>query len=173
MDLTIRAETSEDYSHIYRITEAAFGQKNDAVLVDLLRAAEHFDPELSLVAEKDGAVVGHILFYPMDIELDAGGEYEVLSLAPVSVAPEHQRTGIGGRLIRDGLARGRERGHPAVVLVGHPDYYPRFGFGRASSWGLRLPFEAPDEAFMAMELAPGALDGKAGVVRYPPQFAEV
>jgi putative acetyltransferase len=173
MGLTIRAETTDDYPHIYRITEAAFGQSNEAVLVDLLRAAEHFDPELSLVAEKDGAVVGHVLFYPMDIELDSGGAYEVLSLAPVSVAPEHQRKGIGARLIREGLARGRECGYPAVVLVGHPDYYPRFGFRRASEWELRLPFEAPDEAFMAMELVPRALADKAGVVRYPPQFAEV
>ena len=121
---------------------------------------------LSLAAELDDAVVGHILFSPVSIE----PEGTAIGLAPMAVLPEHQRRGIGGRLVREGLELLRAAGHGAVVVLGHPEYYPRFGFTRANRFGLRCEFECRDEAFMALELSPGALANRAGLVRYLREF---
>jgi len=124
---------------------------------------------LSLVAEVDGAVVGHILFSPVTIETEASTKSAV-GLAPMAVLPGHQRQGIGARLIERGLQELRRQGHTAVVVLGHPGYYPRFGFERASRFGLRCQFDCPDEAFMALELQPGALAEVRGLVRYRPEL---
>ena len=107
-------------------------------------------------------MVGHIAFSPVTIE-PAGS---AIGLAPMAVLPAHQRRGIGGRLVREGLEQLRAAGHGAVVVLGHPEYYPRFGFTRASRFGLRCELDCPDEAFMALELVPGALANRAGLVRY-------
>jgi putative acetyltransferase len=163
----IRPETPPDASAVRQVNEQAFGRAVEADLVDALRDAGA--AILSLVAETDGEVVGHVLFSPLAIET-ATGTREAVALAPLAVVPERQRQGIGTRLVEDGLARLRDGGHGAVVVIGHAAYYPRFGFQRARPWGLEVEFEVPDEAFMALELVPGALAGCAGTVRYRPEF---
>jgi putative acetyltransferase len=121
----------------------------------------------SLVAEIPEKIVGHILFSRMSIET-AGGSVGVAALAPIAVLPEHQRQGIGGRLIRHGLNLLRRREERIVIVVGHPGYYPRFGFSSEKARSLEGPF--PRDAFMAMDLSLGALDGVCGKVRYQPAF---
>jgi len=165
----IRPENTEDYAAIREVTLLAFGQEKEAQLVEDLRRLSDFIPELSLVAVRGEQVVGHILFSPMVIETEKG-EVPALSLAPLSVRPECQNQGVGSQLVREGLERCRSLGHEVVVVVGHPDYYPRFGFSSARAKGLEAPFEVPDEAFLVLELTPGALAGIAGVIKYPPPY---
>ncbi len=153
------------------VKEQGFGQPGEADLVDALRAAGGVT--LSLVAVIDARVVGHILFSPVVVAAPGGGEWAAVGLGPMAVAPEHQRAGIGSALIRRGLDELREAGHLVVVVVGHPSYYPRFGFVRASAHGLRWEHQVPDDVFMVCELSPGALAGRAGEVRYRPEFSRV
>jgi putative acetyltransferase len=170
--ISFRAESIEDHTHISELYRLAFGEDGEAQLVDSLRRSVNFIPELSLVAEKDGQVVGHILFSPLIIEME-GGAVPALALAPMAVLPEVQNQGIGSELVRRGLEICQSLGHEVVVVVGHPAYYPRFGFSPARAKGLQAPFPVPDEAFLALELRQGALDGIKGTVRYPPEFEEV
>jgi putative acetyltransferase len=167
--LRIREENTGDQQAIQRVNMLAFAGSNEADLVDTLCAAGAVT--LSLVAEQDG-IVGHILFSPVTIETPAGISAAV-GLAPMAVWQEWQRRGIGSRLVREGLAELRRRGHGVVVVLGHPDYYPRFGFEPASRFGLRWEGQYPDEAFMVVELVPGALSEAGGIVRYRPEFAAV
>jgi len=167
--ITIRPETAEDYAAIHDVTLLAFGQEEEARLVEDLRRLSDFIPELSLVAVRGEQMVGHILFSPLVIETEKSA-VAALSLAPMSVRPECQNQGVGSQLVHEGLKRCRSLGHKVVVVVGHPDYYPSFGFSSARAKGLEAPFEVPDEAFLVLELTPGALDGIAGVVKYPPPF---
>jgi putative acetyltransferase len=167
--ITIRPENTEDYAAIREVTLLAFGQEKEAQLVEDLRRLSDFIPELSLVAVQGEQVVGHILFSPMVIETEKGA-VPALSLAPLSVRPECQNQGVGSQLVREGLKRCRSLGHEVVVVVGHPDYYPRFGFSSARAKRLEATFEVPDEAFLVLELAPGALAGIAGVIKYPPPY---
>ena len=168
MEVTVRPEGPGDAEAVRRVNTEAFGQPDEAELVRKLAAAGA--ALLSLVAEVDGRVVGHILFSPVTIETEGGTESAV-GLAPMAVLPDHQGRGVGGWLIERGLHELRSRGHTAVVVLGHAGYYPRFGFQRASRFGLRCQFECPDEAFMALELRPGALAGVRGLVRYRPELA--
>jgi len=168
--ISIRPEQPDDYQTIYEINKAAFDGEVEARLVDNLRRTQAFTPELSLVALLDGKVVGHILFSRVYVERDSR-RTPVISLAPMAVLPEHQNKGIGSQLVREGMRKCRELGHGAIVLVGHANYYPRFGFSPAKAKGLKLPFEAPDEAFMVCELVPHALDGITGTMVYPPEFS--
>jgi putative acetyltransferase len=163
----IRREEPRDAGAVRRVNELAFGQPNEANIVRELTAAGA--STLSLVAEIDGYVVGHILFSPVTIDTPAG-QVTAIGLAPMAVLPDQQRKGIGTRLVQEGLAELQRLGHEVVVVVGHPDYYPRFGFKRASQFGLRTEIDCPDEAFMAIELRPGALVGRGGMVRYRPEF---
>jgi len=158
-------ESSEERLAIRSVNEAAFGGREEANLVDALRADGH--ALISLVAEVDAGIVGHIMFSRMWIQTPTGLASAV-ALAPVAVLPEHQRRGIGGRLIRHGLELLRDHGEKIVVVLGHPDYYPRFGFSTEKARSLESPF--PAEAFMAIELSPGALDGVRGTVVYPAAF---
>jgi putative acetyltransferase len=163
----VRPERVSDASAVRRVNELAFGQQAEADLVDALR--RHGAVTLALVAEVAGEVVGHVAFSP--VEIDRGGATVVaVGLAPMAVLPAHQRSGVGHALAREGLARLRDAGHGAVVVVGHPAYYPRFGFEPTSHFGLRWEVAGHDEAFMALELHPGALAGPPGVVRYRPEF---
>ena len=168
--ITIRAERPEDISHVRHINELAFGQPVEARLVDTLRQV--CPDALSLVAE-DGDVVGHILFTPVVAE--NGAERIVgMGLAPMAVLPDRQRQGIGIQLVERGLGILRERGCPFVVVVGHPEYYPRFGFERASRHGLSSQWEGvSDEAFMVLVLDVDAMAGVWGVARYRTEFDEV
>src|SRR3989440_11575041 len=162
-----RREEPRDADAVWRVNELAFGEPTEANLVRELAAAGA--STLSLVAEKDGYVVGHILFSPVTIETQAG-QMIAIGLAPMAVLPDQQRKGVGTRLVQEGLAELRRLGHGVVVVVGHADYYPRFGFKRASQFGLRTEIDCPDESFMAIELRPGALAGRGGMVRYRPEF---
>lgn len=164
----IRLENNECFEErleIRAINEAAFGGTDESDLVDKLRADAH--AIVSLVAELDTVIVGHIMFSRMWIRTSTA-LVPAVALAPVAVIPEHQRRGIGGRLIRYGLELLQGRCEKIVIVVGHPDYYPRFGFSTDKAKFLEGPF--PSEAFMAMELSVGALDGIQGTVVYPPAF---
>ena len=165
-ELTIRFEQEGDAQAIRDVNRAAFGAPDEADLVDDLRQQDA--SVVSLVAEDCGSVVGHILFSPVVL---AVGHVQALGLAPMAVRPDRQRRGIGSRLVRAGLASSRERGAEAIVVVGHPAFYPRFGFVPASRFGLRCEYDVADDVFMALELVQGALAGKAGLVRYHPAFA--
>ena len=166
---TIRLERSDDAAAVRRLNERAFDQPVEANLVDRLR--RDCDAALSLVAD-DNEVVGHILFTPVVVE-SAGRRVVGMGLAPMAVAPDRQRQGIGSTLVRQGLEMLRARGCPFVVVVGHPEYYPRFGFQPASASGLTCQWEGvPDEAFMALIMDDKAMRGVAGVARYRPEFDE-
>ena len=165
----IRAERDTDRAAVHALNAAAFPTPLEADLVDALRREAH--PLVSLVAERDGTVVGHILFSPVTHENSPG--LRIMGLAPMAVAPDHQRSGIGSALVRAGLDECRQLGCAAVVVLGHPEYYPRFGFSPSVRWGIRSEYDVPDEVFMALELVPGALHGAAGTVRYHPAFGAV
>lgn len=167
--ITIRAEAAEDIRAVHRVNELAFGQPDEADLVDALRAAAR--PYISLVAVSQGRVVGHIFFSPVTLEAEAS-TCAILSLAPMAVLPEYQRQGVGSRLVREGLKECQRIGCDAVVVLGHPEYYPRFGFVPASQRGLRCEYPVPDEVFMVAELKPNALSGP-GLVKYRPEFGGV
>jgi putative acetyltransferase len=169
-EILIRPETSADRPAIRTVVAAAFGQPAEADLVDALR--DNGGVTLSLVAEREGEIVGHILFSPVTVE-SGGGAFAALGLAPMAVAPSCQRQGIGSRLIRAGLEECRRVGHEVVVVLGHPEYYPRFGFVPSKPLGIRYVDEVPDDVFMVLELRRGALAGRGGVVRYRPEFGGV
>ena len=162
----IRREGPGDIPGVRSLNEKAFGQPDEAALVDTLR--ENGRASISLVAVSGERVVGHILFSPMTLE--EGGETKALGLAPMAVMPELQRRGIGSRLVEAGLEDCRNMGYVAVFVLGHAGYYPRFGFVPASRFGIRCAYDAPDEAFMALELSPGALKSVRGRVLYAPEF---
>lgn len=167
--LSIRPEKPEDYEVISRVQRSAFGQENEARLVEELRKSKEFVPALSLVAVMDGEIVGHILFSPVIIQC-RGKNVLALALAPMAIQPQFQRRGIGSQLVEKGLECCRTFRHQIVIVVGHPDYYPRFGFSSARVKGLEVPFPVPDEAFMVIGLAQGALDGASGMLVYPAPF---
>jgi putative acetyltransferase len=164
-NVIIRCESITDLPAIRDVNEAAFERTDEAGLVDRLRVEGVV--LLSLVAEHRSQIVGHILFSRMWIDT-AHRSISAVALAPMAVLPAYQRQGIGGRLIRDGLSRLRKQGEEIVIVVGHPDYYPCFGFSTEKARSLESPF--PGQAFMALDLRPGALDGMRGRVRYPPAF---
>jgi putative acetyltransferase len=152
------------------VVTAAFGRRAEAELVDKLRDTDGFVPQLSLVADKSGVILGHVMFTHVTLESDPPAK--VLALAPVSVYPAFQKRGIGSALISRGLAIAEERGEPLVVVLGHPEYYPRFGFVPASTLGITSPWpDIPDDAFMVKTLSAYREDMK-GTVRYPPEFDE-
>jgi putative acetyltransferase len=167
--ITVRAETAADYPQTFEVNALAFGREEEGRLVESVRESEDHFPELSIVAVMGEKIVGHILFSLISIVTDSGA-VPALSLAPMAVRPEHQNQGIGSKLVRQGLRECERLGHGIVIVVGHPKYYPRFGFLPARERGLEAPFPVPDEAFMALELFPGALDGIRGMVEYPPAF---
>jgi putative acetyltransferase len=163
----LRAELPTDVEAVHELNRAAFGGADEALIVDSLRGA--VTPLVSLVAEVDGTVVGHILFSP--VTLASTSHPLVMGLAPMAVRPDHQRSGVGTALVHAGLDACREIGAVAVVVLGHPTYYPRLGFVPASRFGLTCEYDVPDDVFMALELRPGALAAHKGQVRYHPAFA--
>jgi putative acetyltransferase len=165
-DVAVRPERPEDRPALHRLNTAAFGRRAEADLVDAVRLAGA--ATLSLVAELRGEVVGHLLLSPVTVEGRPG--LDAVGLGPMAVRPELQGKGIGSLLVREGLAEMRHRQVAGVVVLGHPDYYPRFGFAPASRLGLRCEYDCPGEAFMALELSPGAFAG-GGLVRYRIEFA--
>lgn len=165
MGVQVRAERPDDLAALREVNRQAFGQDDEARLVDALRDGGY--ARVSLVAQEGGRVVGHILFSDLPI-LTQAGTLHALALAPMAVIPSHQRRGIGSRLVREGLQACSEAGHRILVVLGHPDYYRRFGFSSQLAERLKSPFSGP--AFLALELMPGALQNVTGEVRYPPPF---
>jgi len=162
---TIRQETHDDLEAIRIVNTLAFGQDVETRLVDALRDGGYL--RLSLVAEVVGRVVGHILFSDLPIATPRN-IVAALALAPMAVVPEYQRRGIGSALVREGLDACRDAGHRIVVVLGHPEYYPRFGFSAELARPLASPFSG--DAWMALELVAGSLRGIVGRVEYPPPF---
>ncbi len=161
----IGEETPDDIEAIAALNRAAFGGGEEVEIID--RLCRDGLVALSLVDRDAGAIVGHVLFSELEVTVD-GNAVRAVALAPMAVMPTRQREGIGSRLVRHGLDVLKDRGCEAVIVLGHPDYYPRFGFSAARAAKLAAPFSGP--AFMALELKPGALAGASGTVRYPRAF---
>lgn len=172
MKLTIRQENPYDHQAVYLVHQSAFGQDAESRLVEELRNGKAFIQDLSMVALIDKKVVGHILFSKIKI-INGESSHDSITLAPVAVLHEFQNKGIGSQLIRTGLVKVRELGYRSVIVLGHKEFYPRFGFVPASKWEIKSPYEVPDEAFMALELVPGGLDGIHGTVQYDEAFEGV
>ncbi len=167
--MLIRSENSDDRDAVYAVNVSAFETSAEAKLVDALRLEAR--PIVSLVAEEDGEVVGHIMFSP--VTLSENPTLEAMGLAPMAVVPKQQRKGIGTLLVRAGLERCKQLGFAGVVVLGHPDFYLRFGFAPASKCCINSEYDVPDDLFMAVALQPGALDGRTGTVRYHPAFGSL
>jgi putative acetyltransferase len=167
--MRLRDETPGDAAAIRSLHLTAFETRAEADLVDALRARAA--PLISIVAEEHGSLVGHILFSP--VQLEGRADLRVLGLAPMAVVPAHQGSGVGSSLVRAGLERCRRSDADAVVVLGHPGYYPRFGFQPASRFGIRSEYAVPDEAFMLLELRETSMAGATGTVRYHPAFQEL
>lgn len=163
--MNIRTASAEDLSALIALHDAAFGTPDEGKLVADLAAAHM--AVVSLVAVKDARIVGHILFSPLIAEIE-GETALALSLAPLAVHPAHQRQGIGSALTKAGLGQARAAGWEAVIVLGHPDFYPRFGFSAELAQGFEAPFSGP--AFMGLELTKNSLSGRKGRIIYPAPF---
>ena len=166
--MIIREERQDDAERIRRVNLAAFETSTEADLVDALR--RQAIPLVSLVAEDDANIIGHILFSPVTLASNPG--LSLMGLAPMAVVPTRQRQGVGTTLVRAGLERCRQISVAAVVVLGHPEYYPRFGFLPAARLSLRSVYEVPEEVFMVLELRDGALSGLSGTIQYHPVFGD-
>ena len=155
-DIIIRQETVKDFDQIRTVIESAFRNMEESdhtehILVEKLRESDAYIPELSLVAETgNNQIIGHILLSKVKI-VNENNSYTALALAPLSVLPSHQRMGIGGMLIKEAHRRAAKLGYAATVLLGHKDYYPKFGYPKASVFGIKIPFNVPDENCMVVE----------------------
>jgi putative acetyltransferase len=167
--INIRSETNRDINGIYHVNEQAFNRKTEADLVDNLRINKAIT--LSLIAEVEEKIIGHILFSPVIVQPDQS-DYNSVTLAPLAVLPAYQHKGIGSQLIRTGLKECRLLGHDFVFLVGHSEYYPRFGFIQAKSKGFECEFEAPDEAWMLIQLDKKTSIQTGGTVYFRTEFRD-
>jgi putative acetyltransferase len=165
--IKVRPENLPDFAQVFEVNARAFETEAEAKLVEKLRAIQ---PHISLLAEIDGQIVGHIFFSPMFF---ADEKTDFLGLAPMAVLPEFQRQGIGTKLVETGLKNAVERGFTAVFVLGHAGYYPRFGFEIAKTRGFVSEYPVPDEYFMVLELKKDSLTGKQGLIKYCPAFAEI
>ncbi len=172
--INIRKEKPEDIDAIRIVIEKAFTSTDEAILVDRLREADK--ATISLVATEDDQVVGHILFSLVTIESNSDGASDeplaAIGLAPLAVLPEFQNRGIGSLLTNAGLAECRKADYACVVVLGHPHYYPRFGFVPSVRYNIKSEFDVSDETFMVLELTENALRNRAGIVKYQPEFNE-
>ena len=171
MVIKIRQETEKDYQEIYNLIRTAFetAKVKDGTEQDYavgLRNSEGYIPQLALVAELEGKLIGHIMFTKMYVIQADGSKYEALLLAPISVLLEYRNNGIGGKLIAEGFDIGRKMGYNAVFLCGDPAYYHRFGFKPTTAFGIINTNGFPEENVMACELQAGALDGRNGVATF-------
>lgn len=176
MEFKIRQEQESDNKAVYRLVELAFRNMEESdhrehFLVERLRKSDAFVPELSLVAESNGEIIGHILMTKVEIVSDDKAVTS-LGLAPVSVLPDYQGAGIGGALIREVHKRAAGLGYGSSVLLGHKDYYPKFGYKRAIDFGIEFPFDVPHEFCMAIELLPDGLKDVHGMVKFSKSFME-
>ena len=170
--VVIRPENFTEYADIFEVNRLAFGQEDEAKLVENIRYIPNFNSALSLVAVESDRLVGHILFSEIAIA-SFRGDMTALALAPLAVLPEFQNRGIGSQLVRAGLKQCQILGYKIVIVLGHPNFYSRFGFVPAIGKGMRSPFSVPDETFMVLELVAGALTGISGMVKYSSPFNRV
>lgn len=176
LNLKIRQEVKSDYPIVFDLVEQAFrnemmSDKKEQLLVERLRKSDGFIPELSLVAVASNKIVGYILLTKIVIQTNTES-ITSLALAPVAVLPAFQKNGIGGRLIEEAHRIAKELSYQSVILLGHENYYPKFGYRLLNEFNITLPFEAPKENCMAIELVNDALKNKEGKVIYPKQFFE-
>lgn len=169
--VSVREERQSDAEAIAVVNKSAFGGEAEAQWVTAVRKTKGFVPELSLVAEVGERMVGHILLFRVQLDRD-GKQVEVLALAPMSVLPSHSHRGVGSALLETVTSRAAALGYRAIVVVGHPNYYRRFDFQKASEWGIRASLPVPEDSITAKELVPGVLGG-GGTLRYPPEFARL
>jgi putative acetyltransferase len=166
--ITIRGEASSDLQEIRIVIQSAFGQTEEADIVDKLR--QDCPNRILLVAASENQVVGQVLFTPVTIQAKER-IITGMGLGPMAVLPGFQRQGMGSQLVRAGLALIKKRKYPFVIVLGHPTYYPRFGFVPASRYGIRSEYESvPDEAFMILLLDRAAPESVSGVAKYRPEF---
>lgn len=169
--LRIRPESSSDIPGINSLLKAAFNEDSESLLVQQLRVTSEFIDEFSWVLESPNQLLGYLLLSPIDIQHDQS-TIASLALAPMAVLPERQRQGLGGLLVNHAIEKAQSAEWGSIIVLGHPEYYPKFGFEVASKWGVTCPFEVPDEVFMAIELAPGSLSA-GGKVVYPAPFTSL
>lgn len=167
--MLIRDESADDSAAVHSLNVAAFQTPAEADLILALRQVAR--PLVSLVAEADGTIVGHIMFTP--VALSGHPDRRMMGLGPMAVAPAHQRRGIGSELVRAGLERCRQLGYGAVAVLGHAAYYPRFGFTPSSGFKIDCEYDVPPEVFMVVELQRNYLYGASGTIKYHPAFAGV
>jgi putative acetyltransferase len=165
--IEIREESRADFAAIRELNDSAFGQGQEGRIIEALRLSDAV--LLSLVATLDGNVVAHILYSPASIE----GEVTGAALGPMAVKPQHQRCGFGGKLVAEGSRRLKDAGCPFIILIGHSDYYPRFGFRPASTHGIKCEWDVPDEAFMLLILDEAKMRGVSGLAKFRPEFTTV
>ena len=172
--MILRQETPTDYHVVHELVQKAFASEihsdhREHLLVENLRKSEHFIPELSIVATIDNLVVGYILLSKIKI-VNPKQTFNSLALAPVAVLPEYQKNGIGRALINYAHEKAKQLNYSSIILLGHKDYYPKFGYKLASTFGIKLQFDVPEENCMAIELCQYALKGISGIVEYPKEF---
>lgn len=170
--VTIRQEIQADFSAIDVVNISAFPSDAEARFVQSLRRTPAFIPELSLIAEAQKRVVGHILLFTVDLVQASADARKILALAPMAVVPSQSHRGIGSLLVRAALTKAGSLGHGGVVVIGHPEFYLRLGFEVASKWGIRCPVPVPENDVTATELVKGAF-GNGGAIRYPSSFVEL
>ncbi len=176
MNVQLRQEKETDFTAVFDLIKEAFESEQmsdhqEQFLVERLRNSNAFIPELSIVAEIEDKVVGYILLTKLKIKNNRN-EFDSLALAPVCVLPAYQGKGIGGRLIEHAHTIAQKLGHRSIVLLGHENYYPKYGYLQADRFGIELPFDVPKENCMAIELVENGLKGIRGVVEYPKEFYE-
>ncbi|MBW1656526.1 GNAT family N-acetyltransferase [Flavobacterium quisquiliarum] len=176
MEIKLRQENINDFESVFQLIEKAFEKEEysdhkEQFLVERLRESDAFIPELSIVAELEGKMVGHILFTKLKIVNDSHA-FESLALAPVSVLPEFQGKGIGSKLILYGHEVAKSLDYKSIILLGHKDYYPRFGYEPCEKYNIKMPFDVPAENCMVIALVENSLEGVSGEVIYPKEFFE-
>jgi putative acetyltransferase len=167
--MQIRQEDSHDFSAVYKVNSSAFATSAEAQLVDTLRNEAH--PVISLVADENGQIIGHIMFSPVTLSGNPG--LKIMGLGPMAVIPTQQGKGIGSALVKAGLDKCHAHGYGAVVVLGHTWFYPRFGFRPSTQYGIRSEYDVPDDVFMIVELQKGYLQGSTGTIQYHPAFKGV
>ena len=175
--MQIRTEQGQDHQQVFALIKKAFEQEEytdhkEQYLVERLRKSDAFIKELSLVALLQQRIVGYVLLTEITLKSSAANQPKLLALAPLAVDPAYQRKGIGGELIKAAHHKAKELGYAAIVILGHPQYYPKFGYQKSILYGITLPFEVPQDNAMLIELIPHALQGIQGEVKYAREFDE-
>ena len=171
--MRVEEAADSEYPAILALHKDSFEGELESILVAKLRSDESFDSSLSFVLKENNSLIGHVLFTKLLIKGPNQSTTTALALAPMAIRPDKQKQGFGKILLKEAIKRCAELGHGAIIVLGHPEYYPKFGFTPASKWNIKYPAEVPDEAFLALELIPGYLDNAQGCVEYLKAFSEL